>query len=192
MGKSRDLTDIEKGMIIGYRARGGSISETAAFVKCSRSAVMNVYNNWRNLEGVMSRLANCWAPRAINDRSERRLRRLVKCDRYTVDTLTAQINQQCTRKLSRTTVQFTLLRVGLRSRRLISAPMLTSVHRKKRRAFALQHKHCTLEQWKKVAFSDESRFLLHQIDGRWVFAERHQETNFQKPLLGTNKVEEAV
>ncbi|GBO41763.1 hypothetical protein AVEN_236504-1 [Araneus ventricosus] len=81
MGKSRDLTDIEKGMIIGYRTRGGSISETSAFVKCSNSAVMNVYNNWKNQEGVMSRRANCGAPRAINDRSERRLRRLVKCDR---------------------------------------------------------------------------------------------------------------
>ncbi|GBO00022.1 hypothetical protein AVEN_41626-1 [Araneus ventricosus] len=155
-------------MIIGYRARGGSISETAAFVKCSRSAVVNVYNNWKDQEGVQSRLANCGASRAINDRGERRLRRLVKCDRRnTVDTLTAQMNQQCTRKLSRTTLQRTLLRIGLRSRRLISAPMLTSVHRKKHRAFALQHKHWTLEQWKKVAFSDESRFLLHRIDGCW-------------------------
>ncbi|GBN42181.1 Transposable element Tcb1 transposase [Araneus ventricosus] len=69
-------------------------------------------------------------------------------------------------KLSRTIVQHTLLRIGLRGRRLISAPILTSVHHKKRRAFALQHKHWTLEQRKKVAFSDESRFLLYWIDGR--------------------------
>ncbi|GBN95390.1 hypothetical protein AVEN_241688-1 [Araneus ventricosus] len=86
------------------------------------------------------------APRAINDRGEPRLRRLVKSDRRAaVDALTAQMNQQCTRKLSRTIVRRTLLRIGLRNRRLISAPMLTSVHRKKRRAFALQHKHWTLE-----------------------------------------------
>ncbi|GBN02497.1 hypothetical protein AVEN_185897-1 [Araneus ventricosus] len=146
MGKSRDLTDIEKGMIIGYRARGGGISETAAFVKCSRSVVVNVYNNCKNQEDAQSRRANYGAPRAINDRGERRLRRLVKSNRRaTVDTLTAQMNQQCTRRLSRTTVQRTLLRIGLRSRRLISEPVLTSVHCKKRRAFALQHKHWTLE-----------------------------------------------
>ncbi|GBN51960.1 hypothetical protein AVEN_68684-1 [Araneus ventricosus] len=146
MGKYRDLTDIEKGTIIEHKARSGSISETAAFVKCSRSAVVNAHNNWKNQEGVQSRRANCGAPRAINDRGERHLRRLVKSDRRsTVDTLTAQMNQQCTRKLSRTTVQRTLLRIGLRSRRLISAPMLTRVHRKKRHAFALQHKHWTLE-----------------------------------------------
>ncbi|GBM10007.1 hypothetical protein AVEN_23995-1 [Araneus ventricosus] len=146
MCKSRDLTDIEKGMIIGYRARGGSISETAAFVKCSRSAIVNVHNNWKNQEGVEYRRANCGAPQAINDRGERRLRRQVKSDRRaTVDALMAQMNQQCPRKLSRTTVQRTLLRIDLRSRRLISACMLTSVHRKKRHAFALQHKHWTLE-----------------------------------------------
>ncbi|GBL76534.1 hypothetical protein AVEN_86457-1 [Araneus ventricosus] len=95
MGKSRDLTDFEKGMNIGYRARGGGISETAAFVKCSRSAQVNVYNNWKNHEGVQSRRANCGAPRAINDRGERRLRRLVKSDRRsTVDAWTAQMNQK--------------------------------------------------------------------------------------------------
>ncbi|GBM23479.1 hypothetical protein AVEN_206296-1 [Araneus ventricosus] len=146
MGKSHDLTDIEKSMIIGYRAGGVSISETAAFVKCSHSAVVKVYSNWKNQEGAQSRRANCGAPRVINDRAERRFRRLVESDRRaTVDTITAQMNQQCTRKLSRTTVQRTLLRIGLRSRRLISEPMLTSVHRKKRHAFALQHKHWTLE-----------------------------------------------
>ncbi|GBN24958.1 hypothetical protein AVEN_210173-1 [Araneus ventricosus] len=55
-------------MIIGCRARGGSISETTAFVKCSRSAVVNVYNNWKNQESAQSRRANCGAIRAINDR----------------------------------------------------------------------------------------------------------------------------
>ncbi|GBO31351.1 hypothetical protein AVEN_185161-1 [Araneus ventricosus] len=98
MGKSRDLLDTEKGMIIGY------ISETPAFVKCSRSSIVNVYNNWKNQDGGQSRHLNCGAPRAINGRGERRLRSLVKSDRRaTVDTLRAQMNQQCTRKLSMTT-----------------------------------------------------------------------------------------
>ncbi|GBL76946.1 hypothetical protein AVEN_12618-1 [Araneus ventricosus] len=93
MGKSRDLTDIEKGMIIGYRARDGSISETAAFIKCSCSPIVNVYNNWKDQEGAQSRRANCGAPRAINDRGECRLQRLVKSDRQaTVDTVMAQMN----------------------------------------------------------------------------------------------------
>ncbi|GBN99020.1 hypothetical protein AVEN_23185-1 [Araneus ventricosus] len=193
MGKSHDLTDIEKGMIVGYRARGGSISETAAFVKCLSSAVVNVYNNWKNQEGVQSRRANCGAPRAINDRGERRLRRLVKSDRRaTVDTLTAQMNQQCTRKLSRTTVQSTLLRIGLRSRRLISAPMLASVHRKKRRAFALQHKHWTLEQWEKVAFPDESCFLLHRIDGRWRMRQETSENKLPETIVGHQQDEGGI
>ncbi|GBM91224.1 Transposable element Tc1 transposase [Araneus ventricosus] len=94
------------------------------------------------------------------------------------------MNQQCTRKLSRTTVQRTLLRIGLRSRRLISAPMLTSVHRKKRHAFALQHTHWTLEQWEKFAFPDESRFLLHRIDGRWHIRQKTSENKLPETIVG--------
>ncbi|GBL88493.1 hypothetical protein AVEN_159081-1 [Araneus ventricosus] len=94
------------------------------------------------------------------------------------------MNEQCTSKLSRTIVQRTLLSIGLRSRRLISAPMFTSVHRKKRRAFALQHKHWILEQLKKVAFSDESRFLLHLMDGRWRIRRETSENKLTETIVG--------
>ncbi|GBM81413.1 hypothetical protein AVEN_250807-1 [Araneus ventricosus] len=131
--------------------------------------------------------------KAINDRGEHRLRRLVKSDRHaTVDTLTAQMNQQCSRKLSRTTLQRTLLRIDFRSRRLISEPMLTSLHRKKRRAFTLQHKHWTLEQWEKVGFQMSLVSYCIRSMGPGQFVEWHQKTYFLKPLLGANKMEDAV
>ncbi|GBM46676.1 hypothetical protein AVEN_261055-1 [Araneus ventricosus] len=44
--------------------------------------------------------------------------------------MTAQMNQGAIKSVSSTTVQQTLLRMGLRSRRLVNAPMLTAVHRK--------------------------------------------------------------
>ncbi|GBN03595.1 Transposable element Tcb2 transposase [Araneus ventricosus] len=183
LNKNKDI--IKERCFKGTEHAEAAFLKLTAFVKCSCSAVVNVYNNWKNQEGAQSRRANCETPRAINDRCERRLRRLVKSDRrVTVDTLTAQMNQQCSRELSRTTVQRTLLRIGLRSRRLISAPMLTSVHRKKRRAFALQHKHWTLEQWEKVAFSDESRFLLHWIDGRWRICRETSENKLPETIVG--------
>ncbi|GBN34945.1 hypothetical protein AVEN_25990-1 [Araneus ventricosus] len=39
MQKRSDLSDVQKGMIIGFQAKGGSISETANFVNCSRATV---------------------------------------------------------------------------------------------------------------------------------------------------------
>ena len=68
--------------------------------------------------------------------------------------------------MSQSTVHRTLLRMGLRIRRLVRVPMITPVHRRKRLQWEHEHRNWTLEQWKKVAWSDESHFLLDHVDGR--------------------------
>ena len=70
------------------------------------------------------------------------------------------------RNASQSTVHRTLLRMGLRSRRPVRVLMMTPVHRRKRLQWARESRNWTLEQWKKVAWSDESRFLLDQVDSR--------------------------
>ena len=44
--------------------------------------------------------------------------------------------------------------------------MMTPVHRRKCLQWARERRNWTLEQWKKIAWSDESRFLLDHVDGR--------------------------
>ncbi|GBO16109.1 hypothetical protein AVEN_19151-1 [Araneus ventricosus] len=130
MQKRSDLSDVQKGMIIGFRAKGGSISETANFLNFSRAAVVKIYRAWQYGTIQNQRRGTCGAPRPIDGRGERRLRRCVRANRLaTVEQLTAQMNQGATKSVSSTTVQRTLLRIGLRSRRLVNAPMLTAVHR---------------------------------------------------------------
>ncbi|XP_042903242.1 uncharacterized protein [Parasteatoda tepidariorum] len=130
MQKCSDLSDVQKGMIIGFRAKGGSISETTDFVNCSRAAVVKVYRAWQNGTIQNKRRGTCGAPRAKDGRGKRRLRKCVETNRRaTVEQLTVQMNRGATKCVSSTTVQRTLLRMGLRSRRLVNAPMLTAVHR---------------------------------------------------------------
>ncbi|XP_015911795.2 uncharacterized protein [Parasteatoda tepidariorum] len=130
MQKRSDLSDVQKGMIIGFRTKGGSISETTDFVNCSRAAVVKVYRAWQNGTIQNKWRGTCGAPRAKDGTGERKLRRCVQTNRRaTVEQLTAQMNQGATKSVSSTTVQRTLLRMGLRSRRLVNAPMLTAVHR---------------------------------------------------------------
>ncbi|XP_023233830.1 uncharacterized protein LOC111633481 [Centruroides sculpturatus] len=50
---------------------------------------------------------------------------------------------------------------------LVKAPMLTPVHQQRRLKFAHQYSNWTSTEWRQVAFSDESRFVLYQTDGRW-------------------------
>ncbi|GBN81343.1 hypothetical protein AVEN_1372-1 [Araneus ventricosus] len=94
MQKRSDLSDVQKGMIIGFRAKGGSISETANFVICSRAAAVKVYRAWQYGTIQNQRRGTCGPPRAIDDRGERKLRRCVRANRRaTVEQLTAQMNQ---------------------------------------------------------------------------------------------------
>ncbi|KFM75893.1 Transposable element Tcb1 transposase, partial [Stegodyphus mimosarum] len=173
-------------MIIGFRAKGGSISETAEFVNCSRAAVVKVYRAWQNGTVQNQRRGKCGAPRAIDDRGERRLRRCVRADRRaTVEQLTTKMNQGATKSVSQSTIQRTLLRLGLRSRRLVRAPMLTAVHRRRRLEFARQYSSWTSTEWRQVAFSDESRFMLHRTDGRWRIRRETSERNHPATIAGT-------
>ncbi|GBN76232.1 hypothetical protein AVEN_264024-1 [Araneus ventricosus] len=123
MQKRSDLSNVQKGMIIGFRAKGGSISETANFVNCSRAAVVKVYRAWQYGTIQNQRRGTCGAPRDIDDRGERRLRRCVRANRRATD------RPDEPRVHLRTTVQRTLLRMGLPSRRLVNAPTLTAVYR---------------------------------------------------------------
>ena len=49
-------------------------------------------------------------------------------------------------------------------------PRLTPHHRKERLDFAIRHQHWTLENWKKVDWSDETKINRLGSDGRkWVW-----------------------
>ncbi|XP_071036417.1 uncharacterized protein [Parasteatoda tepidariorum] len=121
MQKRSDLSDEQKGMIIDFMAKGGSISETANFVNCLRAAVVKVYRAWQN-DTIQNQRGGTCAPRAIEDIGERRQRRCVRVNRRaTIEQLTTQMNQGATKSVSSTTVQRTLLRMGLCSRRLVNA-----------------------------------------------------------------------
>lgn len=64
------------------------------------------------------------------------------------------------------TVQCSLLSVGLCSRRLVIVSILTPIHLQKHLQRARSHQNWTIEQWRKVAWSDEYQLLLHHMDGQ--------------------------
>ncbi len=65
----------------------------------------------------------------------------------------------------RTTLR-TLKQMGYSSRRPQRVPLLSAKNRKRRLQFTQAHQNCTIEDWKNVAWSDESWFLLRHSDGR--------------------------
>ncbi|GBM96405.1 Transposable element Tcb2 transposase [Araneus ventricosus] len=56
--------------------------------------------------------------------------------------------------------------MGFRSRKTTIVPLLTERHKALCIAWARQHSHCTVDDWKHIVWSDESRFQLYREDGR--------------------------
>ncbi|KAK3536143.1 hypothetical protein QTP70_031330 [Hemibagrus guttatus] len=146
-----------KGQIVMARPLDQNISKTAALVGCSRSAVVSIYQKWSKEGTVVNRRQGHGRPRQRWQRNRR----------ATVAQTAEEVNAGSDRKVSEYTMHHSLLHMGPHSRRPVRVPVLTPVHHRKRQQWAREHQNWTTEQWKKVAWSDESRFLLHHVDG-WV------------------------
>ncbi|GFU06255.1 transposable element Tcb2 transposase [Trichonephila clavipes] len=64
------------------------------------------------------------------------------------------------------TIQRYTIYMGFRNRRLTRIRLFTASHKAVRLAWASQHRHWTVDDWKPVAWSDESHFQLNRADGR--------------------------
>ncbi|GBM73253.1 hypothetical protein AVEN_94694-1 [Araneus ventricosus] len=171
MGKAADIIEFDRGQIVMPRRIEASITETARLVGCSRSAVVSIHAKWINDGDTSSRRQGVGRPRVIKKKGRRRLSRLVKQNwLQAVAQLTAQYNAGPSASVSEHTVQRTLLDMGLCSRRPTRVPLLTKRHRQLRLQWAREHRDWTMDEWKRVAWSDESRFLIHHAYGRVRYA----------------------
>ncbi len=94
--------------------------------------------------------------------------RLVRDDRKaTVTQITTRYNQGMQNTISERTTHRTLKQMGYSSKRPHRVPLRSAKNRKQRLQFTQAHKNWTIKDWKNVAWSDESRFLLRNSDG-WV------------------------
>ncbi len=99
----------------------------------------------------------CWC--------QRRLGRLVRDDRKaTVTQITTRYNQGMQNTISEHTTRRTLKQMDSSSRRPHRVPLLSAENRTRRIQFTQTHQNWTIEDWKNVAWSDESRFLLRHSD----------------------------
>uniref|UniRef100_A0A3Q1K3H4 Uncharacterized protein n=1 Tax=Anabas testudineus TaxID=64144 RepID=A0A3Q1K3H4_ANATE len=167
MGKSKDLSDFDKGQIVMARRLGQSISQTAGLVGCSRCAVVSTYKKWIKEGQPVNRRQGHGRPRLIDALAERRVAHLVQSNsKATVAEIAEKFNAGCDQQVSEHTVHRSLLRMGLRRRKPVRVPAQTVVHQQNRLEWAREHENWTTEQWKKVAWSGESQFLLHDVDGQ--------------------------
>ena len=114
-------------------------------------------------EGQVERHAGSGRPHSTSARSNRRLIRLCRRNPFHSS---AQLLTLWDEQVTSRTVRNRLVNAGLRSRRLLRRPLLASHHRLARLRWAMNRCHFREPQWRKIIFTDESRYLLRPVDGR--------------------------
>ena len=104
-------------------------------------------------------------PRVTSDRDDRALQRLVRRMSFATSPVLKQ-HWLPNRRLSTRTVRNRLKSAGFKSSRVIKRPRLADRHRRTRLAWCLARRGWNLRTWRKIHWSDVSRFLPHVTDDR--------------------------
>lgn len=165
-GRGKDVSLFEKGQIIGMHQAEKTSKEIAETTKIGLRTVQRIIKNWKDSGDPSSSRKKCGRKKILNDRDRRSLKRVVRSNRRkTTVELRAMFNSE-SKSISTRTMRRELKGLGLNSCVALRKPLISDSNQKKRLQFAREHKDWTLEQWKKVMWSDESRFTLFQSDGR--------------------------
>ncbi len=136
MGKK----DFKRGMVVGARWAGLSISKTADLLGFSRTTISSVYREWSEKEKISSERQLCEQKCFVEFRGQRRMGRLVRDDRKaTVTQITTRSNQGMQNTIFERTTHRTLKQMGYSSRRPHRVPLLSAKNRKRRLQFTQAH-----------------------------------------------------
>jgi len=172
-------------MVVGARRAGLSISKTADLLGFSHTTISRVYREWYEKEKI-SRERQCGWKCFVDVRGQRRMGRLVRDDRKaTLTQITTRYNQCMKNTISERTTHWTLKQMGSSSRRPHRVPLLSAKNRTRRLQFTQDQQNWTIEDWKNVAWSDESRFLLRHSDCRVRIWRKEHESMDPSCLVST-------
>ncbi len=168
------------------RRTGLSISKTADLLGFSNTTISTVYREWSDKEKISSEQQLCGRKCLVDVRGQRRMGRLVRDDRKaTVTQITTRYNQDMQNTISEHTTRRTLKQMCYSSRRPHPVLLLSAKNRTRRIQFTQAHQNRTIEDWKNVAWSDESRFLLQHSDGRVRIWRKEHESMDPSCLIST-------
>ncbi|GFW05321.1 transposable element Tcb1 transposase [Trichonephila clavipes] len=156
------LSEFERGLIIGMKTAGWSTCRVAGQVDRSECAVRNCWEQWTR-EGTHARKTGSRVTRKTTRREDRRIVRQALVDpTVTRSTIRADVGVAIVPQ----TISRHLGEANLKSKRPFRALPLTPEHRQLRLQWCQARSMWNVSDWQKVVFGEESRFVLGTEDNR--------------------------
>ena len=158
--------------IITLREQGKTIHDIAERVGKDPSTVSRLAREYPKCPDFYSVKVKTGRPRKMTEADTRYCARaLAKVEVKTA----ADVQRKIFPVVSAQTIRRALVNYGLFAYRRRRKPLLTAAHVKKRHNWAQEHKKDDVGAWKKVLFSDESKFNLVASDGvQWCYRRPHE------------------
>lgn len=160
MAKGKQISLEKRSQIEILKKVGTSIRKIAQIVGVSKRGVETTLHRFAETKSHCDRKRS-GRPKKTSEADDRYIVKLCRRDRFKPPSeIRAEINESLAQTISVETVKRRLRRKGFFGRIAVKKPLLKREHRQKRLAFARKHQNWTLEQWKSVLWSDESKFEL--------------------------------
>ncbi|CAI9550647.1 unnamed protein product [Staurois parvus] len=165
MGRSQELSDSKRGPVIGGHLGNKSIRDISWLLNIPRSTVSGIITKWKQL-GTTATQPPSGRPRHMTGRGQSMLKHTVRrSHQLSAESIAKDIQTWCGLQMSPTTVCRELHGMGFHGRAAASKPYITKCNGKRQMSWCKARSHWTLEQWRRVLWSDQSRFSVWQSDG---------------------------
>ncbi|GFU72491.1 transposable element Tc1 transposase [Trichonephila clavipes] len=189
-----ELSEFERGLIIGMKTAGWSTCRVTSHVDRSECTVRNCWEQWTR-EGTHARKTGSGATRKTTRREDRRIvRQALVNPTATRSTIRADVGVAIVPQ----TISRYLAEANLKSKRSFHALLLTPEHRQLRLQWCQARSMWNVTDWQKIVFSDESRFVLGTDDNRvWVWGRPAYDSRFtlivmRGTLMGQHYVDDIL
>jgi transposase len=177
MGSKKQLSTPIRLSIVFRKKSGQTDREVAQHFKISRSAVNGIYKLYRQTRNIRPRKRS-GRPRKADKRAKRRLRRIVAKNPLSPSKIiTEEFNTQMEeeKQVSPSLMRQMLLECGLGARIRPKKWEISPINRKKRLEWAKCMLNLSLDDWKRIVFTDESKFE-HRVGAQYIRGSMHQST----------------
>ncbi len=170
MGRSQELSEFQRGTVIGCHLCNKFSRENSSLLNIPQSTVSGIITKWKRL-GMTATQSQSGRPRKMTERGQRMLRCIVgRCRKLSTESIATDLQSSCGLQISSSTVHRELHGMGFHGRAAASKPYITKCNAKRRMKWCKACRHWTLEQGRRILWSDESLFSIWQSDGRvWVW-----------------------